>query len=278
MLNKIYRKNKMLFWGLLIFSSLMVLTYLMPLFFDKESNHLTNNALEPISPKHLMGTDSIGHDLWSFIIQGTRNSLKIAFCTALISGFVGTLLGIIAGYFRSCTDSIVNLICDFLVVFPDFVLAFIVIFMFGKGMNQLILSISICYLPLFIKNIRAVTIQVSQKDFVQNALSLGASHFYILRKHIFPHVLSTLITLMATRLGSIILVAASMGFIGLGLDPSTPEWGSILSFNKSYISSRPYLIFGPLIFILLTSLAFNLIGEGLVQSFSPRQSQQKEDK
>ncbi|MFB5029729.1 MAG: Glutathione transport system permease protein GsiD [Candidatus Phytoplasma pruni] len=133
----------------------------------------------------------------------------------------------------------------------------------------MILSISICYLPLFIKNIRVATIQVSQKDFVQTALSLGASHFYILRKHIFPHVLSTLITLMTTRLGSIILVAASMGFIGLGLDPSTPEWGSILSFNKSYISSRPYLIFGTLVFILLTSLAFNLIGEDLVQSFSP---------
>ncbi|MFB5029730.1 MAG: Glutathione transport system permease protein GsiD [Candidatus Phytoplasma pruni] len=135
MLNKIYRKNKMLFWGLLIFSSLMVLTYLMPLWFDKEDSHLTYNALEPISKEHWMGTDSIGHDLWNFIIKGTRNSLKIAFCTALISGFVGTLLGIIAGYFRSCTDSIVNLICDFLVVFPNFVLAFIVIFMFGKGMN-----------------------------------------------------------------------------------------------------------------------------------------------
>ncbi|KXT29025.1 binding--dependent transport system inner membrane component family protein, partial [Candidatus Phytoplasma oryzae] len=170
-----------------------------------------------------------------------------------------------------------NFICDFIVVFPDFILAFLIMLFFGKGINQLIIAISILYIPTFIKNIRSSTMQVAAKDFVKSAICLGAGHFYIIRKHIFPHILNSLIIRISLSLSSIILVAAAFGFIGLGLDPSIPEWGALLSTNKSYINIYPRLIFYPMIIILLTNLSFNLIAEGIINYLNSAEIQKNKD-
>ncbi|WP_153369227.1 ABC transporter permease [Candidatus Phytoplasma sacchari] len=255
----------MLFIGLLLLAFLLIITFIIPYFYKNNSSRIKSFKcfLKP-SKDHWMGTDCLGHDLFEYIIKGTKMSLYISICTVLISSIIGCIIGILSGYFLGFFNILANLICDFIVVFPDFILALLIVLLYGKSVCSLIFAISICYIPTFVKNMRAATMQIAQKDFVKSAICLGASNFYIIRKHIFPHILYTLIIRISLSLSSIILLAASFGFIGLGLDPSIPEWGSLLSINKSYINIYPRLIFFPMIIILLTNLSFNFIAEGLV--------------
>nr|WP_249175843.1 ABC transporter permease ['Parthenium hysterophorus' phyllody phytoplasma] len=225
-------------------------------------NSMYGSFLEPGS-YHWIGTDSLGHDVFAYLLRGTITSLYIACISVSISFVIGGILGILGGYFSGFWDIITNFICDYLIVFPDFILAFLIMFFLKTGLYQLIMVLSICYLPTFIKNIKNATMKISSQDFVKNALALGASHSYIIRKHIFPHLLTILLIRVVLSLSSVILVASSFGFIGIGLDNSVPEWGMLLSLNKTYIYSYPRLFFFPMMFIIFTNLAFNFIAEGI---------------
>ncbi|KAB8121735.1 ABC transporter permease ['Cynodon dactylon' phytoplasma] len=273
---QIYKKNRILFVGFVLFILLLIINFILPLFCLSKNDSMKSfkSFLEP-SKKHLMGTDCLGHDLFEYVTKGTKISLFISFSTVLISGIIGIFLGILAGYFGGFFNFLVNFICDFIFVFPDFILAFLIILFCGKSFYSLILAISIGYIPTFTKDVKSVTMQISQKDFVKSAVCLGASNFYIIRKHIFPHLLNSLIIRISLSLSSIILVASSFGFIGLGLDPSIPEWGSLLSTNKAYISVFPRLFFFPMFIILLTNLSFNFIAEGLSEYLSYKSDENK---
>ncbi|MDO8167929.1 ABC transporter permease [Candidatus Phytoplasma melaleucae] len=265
--NYFYQKNKIFLFGISLLFFLLLLNILLPLFLfaDNQFFNLSYKSFLPSSKKHWLGTDFIGHDLFEYIIKGMTTSLYISVSAIFISGLLGCVLGLLGGYFHGFFGFLTNFICDLLIVCPDFILAFLIVLFYGRGACQLIIVLSICYLPTFIKNIKAATIQISQKDFVKNAFALGASHFYIIKKHVFPHILNTLLIRMTLSLSSVILVVSYFGFIGVGLDSSIPEWGSLLSMNRLYADMYPRLFFYPMIFIILTNLSFNCIAEGLMQ-------------
>ncbi|WCA22635.1 ABC transporter permease [Candidatus Phytoplasma oryzae] len=269
------KKNKILLIGFILFFLLLIITFIVPHFYLSENTNIKSfkSFLKP-SKKHWMGTDCLGHDLFEYIIKGTKLSLRISFFTILISSIIGLFLGVLSGYFLGFFNILTNFICDLIIVFPDFILAFLIVLFYGKSVYSIVLALSINYIPVFIKNIKAITIQTVKKDFVKSAICLGASHFYIIRKHILPHVLYSLIIRITLSLSSVILAASAFGFIGLGLDPSIPEWGSLLNTNKSYINFYPRLIFFPIIIILLTNLSLNFIAEGLVNYFNYNQNKE----
>ncbi|MDV3139319.1 MAG: ABC transporter permease [Candidatus Phytoplasma australasiaticum] len=264
-MNFLFKKNKILLVGLVLLFFLLGITFILPMIIPQKAsmwNYTYKSFLEP-GLSHWIGTDSLGHDVFSYLIRGTVTSLYIAVISVSISFIIGVILGILGGYFSGFWDIITNFICDYLIVFPDFILAFLIMFFLKTGIYQLIMVLSICYLPTFIKNIKNATIKITSQDFVKNALALGANHSYIIRKHIFPHLLPTLLIRIALSLSSVILVASSFGFIGIGLDNSIPEWGLLLSLNKAYIYIYPRLFFFPMMFIIFTNLAFNFIAEGI---------------
>ncbi|WP_434062262.1 ABC-type peptide transport system, permease protein [Candidatus Phytoplasma solani] len=268
---KILIKNKNIFFGSLFLIILFLTIYLFPLTpFYKDPYKSSFKRLQSFSFKHLMGTDSTGYDLFSRVLEGAKISLTIGFYAVCLGSLIGSFLGIISGYFRGIIDNIINFICDILVVFPDVILSIIIMFFLQKSKLSLIIVLSVSNIPSFIRIIRANTLKIKQKDFIKASKALGASQFLIIVKHLVPHLYPIVIARISICMATIILTISGLGFIGLGLDPTLPEWGNILSSSKSDMRFYPHLFFGPFIVILLTSLSFNLIGKGLIAFFNPK--------
>ncbi|GFZ75335.1 diguanylate cyclase [Hydrangea phyllody phytoplasma] len=268
---KILYKNKNILFGSLFLIILFLTIHLLPLTkFYKDPYKSSFKRLQSFSFTNWIGTDSTGYDLFSRVLAGGKISLTIAFYVVILSSLIGSFLGIISGYFRGIIDNIINFICDILVVFPDIILAIIIMFFLKKSKLSLIIVLSISNIPGFIRIIRATTLKIKQKDFIKASKALGANQFLIIVKHLVPHLYPIIITRISVGMATVILTISGLGFIGLGLDPTLPEWGNILSSSKSDMRFYPHLFFGPFIIILLTSLSFNLIGKGLVQIFNPK--------
>ncbi|WP_017193402.1 ABC transporter permease [Vaccinium witches'-broom phytoplasma] len=273
---KTIKSNKKILIGSLFLNLLIVFSFMMPFFsFIKNPNVSPYKRLQGISWAHWMGTDSTGRDLFSRVIYGAKISLQIAFYSVAISSIIGSCLGIMAGYFRGFFDTVINFVCDILVVFPDFILAIVIMFFLNKSMTSLVIVLSISRIPSFIRVMRANTMQIKQKDFIKTSKALGASDIKIIFRHVLPHLTSCFIIQITLSMSSAILTASGLGFIGLGLDPQIPEWGSILSSSKSDMRWYFHLFLGPFIVIFLTCLSFNLIGSGLMEYFDPKNEQQE---
>ncbi|WP_334330781.1 ABC transporter permease [Candidatus Phytoplasma prunorum] len=268
---KIFLKNKAAFISFIFLVFLILISFGLPLF------NILHNPLEdkfspflPISIKHFMGTDAIGRDLFSRIIAGSKNSFTIAFFSVTISLFFGSFLGIIAGYFRGIFDYIINFFCDILIVFPSIVIVILFLMFFKNGFGQLITILSIFNIVSFIRVVRNNTLKICKNDFIKASKALGASNSRIIFKHILPGIIPNLMIVISNSMSSVILSVAGLGYLGLGLDSSIPEWGYILSNGQEYIHLYPYLVFFPAVMILITSLSFNLIGDGLTDIFDPK--------
>ncbi|WP_244948350.1 ABC transporter permease [Candidatus Phytoplasma pruni] len=184
---------------------------------------------------------------------------------------IGSFLGVISGYFGGIIDNIINFICDILVVVPDVILAILLLIFLPKNAYTLVIVLSITNIPSFIRLIRGKTLSITEKDFIKSAEALGATKTRIIFKHIIPNLRDTLITRFVVGMSTIILTISGLGFIGLGVDASKPEWGNILGSAKENIRFHPHIFYGPFIIISLTSLSFNLIGKGLISYFDPKQ-------
>ncbi|MDV3167760.1 MAG: ABC transporter permease [Candidatus Phytoplasma stylosanthis] len=230
---------------------------------DPNSSHFP--ILRNVSFSHWMGTDEVGYDVFSRVVEGARISLIISFITVIISAVIGTFLGIISGYFGGFLDNIVLFICDFFIIFPDIILAVIIMLLIGnQSIYALIIVLSIVCISSYIRLIRAQTLVIKEKDFIKASKALGASESRIILKHIFPNIFTTLVTKMILNMSSVILAISGFGFIGLGIDRTKPEWGNILYSSREHLTNYPHLFYCPFIIILLTSFSFNLIGKGLL--------------
>ncbi|WP_227807347.1 ABC transporter permease [Mulberry dwarf phytoplasma] len=268
---KILIKNKNIFLGSLFLIILFLTIYLLPLTsFYNDPYKSSFKRLQSFSLKNWIGTDSTGYDLFSRVLEGAKISLTIGFYAVVLGSLIGSFLGIISGYFHGIIDNIINFICDILVVFPDIILAIVIMFFLQKSKLSLIIVLSISNAPTFIRIIRANTMKIRQKDFIKASKALGSNEFCIIFKHVLPHLWSIIITRITIGMATVILTISGLGFVGLGLDPTIPEWGNILNASRSDIRFYPHLFFGPFIIILLTSLSFNLIGKGLIQIFNPK--------
>lgn len=228
------------------------------------------NVLQAPTLQHLLGTDDLGRDVLSRIIYGTRTSLVIGVSSVSIALAIGGTLGLVSGYFKGIIDILIMRVSDVLLAIPSILLAIAIVASFGSGMFNMIVAIAIGNIAIFARIIRSSVMTVTERQFIEASHALGSSHLRILVKHILPNVLSPIIVQSSLGIAFAILSAAGLGFIGLGLEASVAEWGLMLSSGRAYIRNQTYLTIYPGLAIMLTILAFNMLGDGIRDAFDPK--------
>ena len=221
-------------------------------------------------PQFLLGLDGNARDVFSRILYGTRVSLRIGFTVITVAIITGTILGSIAGYAGGWVDNLIMRIMDIVLAFPFFLLAIALVFVLGPSLTNAMMAIAIVSMPSYARVIRSTVLSVREADYVEASRALGASHWQILFTRILPNALPPLIVLGTLGVATAILDTAALSFLGLGAQPPTPEWGTMLGSERNQIFSAPHLVFVPGVAISVTVLAFNLLGDGLRDALDPR--------
>ena len=219
---------------------------------------------------HWMGVDPLGRDIFSRIVMGTRLSLAAGFLSVALGGLVGSVLGLLAGYYGGWWDRIVMRISDVLFAFPGILLALGVVAILGSSMVNVIVAVSVFSVPAFARLVRGNTLVLKQMTYVEAVRSIGASDWTILLRHILPGSISAIVVYFTMRLGTSIITAASLSFLGMGAQPPTPEWGAMLNEARADMVNAPHVALFPSLAIFLTVLAFNLLGDGLRDALDPK--------
>ena len=221
-------------------------------------------------PQHIMGTDGNVRDEFSRLLYGARLSLMIGFSTVTFAIIIGTILGALSGYFGRWIDNIIMRIMDVLLAFPSLLLAIAIVTVLGPGLINALLAIGIVSIPAYARVVRASVLSVREMEFVSATRALGGDTTQILFRRILPNALTPLIVQGTLGIATAILDAAALSFLGLGAQPPTPEWGSMLGAERNQVFTAPHLVFFPGIAIALTVLSFNLLGDGLRDALDPR--------
>lgn len=268
-----FRKNKLALFGLILLAVIVLITLCSGLFFDFDQDVVKQdipNKLQWPSAEHLFGTDKYGRDILARVVWGARASLSVGFLTVFIALAVGSVIGAVAGYYGGVVDNVLMRIMDVFLAMPSTMLAIAVVSALGTSMVNLMIALAIARIPQFARIVRSSILSVKGMDFVEAAHSYGASDAQIIFKHIIPNAIGPIIVQTTTTLANTILGVAGLSFIGLGIQPPTPEWGSMLSEAKEHMLYYPYLMIAPGVSIVLVVLAFNLIGDGLRDALDPR--------
>jgi len=221
-------------------------------------------------PQHWMGIDGNVRDQLSRVIYGTRVSLFIGFSTIGFAIILGTVLGAVSGYAGGAVDNVIMRLMDVLMAFPSLLLAIAIVNVLGRGLQNALLAIAIVNVPIYARVVRASVLSIKEQDFVEASRALGAGPLWILFVRILPNALSPLIVQGTLGIAGAILEAAALSFLGLGAQPPTPEWGSMLGSERNQVFTAPHLVFYPGAAIMITVLAFNLLGDGLRDALDPR--------
>jgi peptide/nickel transport system permease protein len=233
----------------------------------------TRNRLAPPSPEHFLGLDTYGRDTWSRIIYGARVSLMVGIGSVLLGGALGTLGGLAAGYLGGKVENIFMRVVDILMAFPSLIMGLMVLAVLGAGLSKMILAIGIVLSPTFARVAHSVTLTIKENEYVEAARSLGASRFRIIRTHVLPNILGEMVVLASIWTATAIRVEANLSFIGLGVAPPTAAWGTMIRQGTRHLGDAPWVSLFPGLAILVTVLAFNLLGDGLRDILDPRLQQ-----
>ncbi|HZV53205.1 MAG TPA: ABC transporter permease [Candidatus Dormibacteraeota bacterium] len=229
-----------------------------------------NAVLLPPSPHHLLGTDNYGRDELLDLVYGSRYTLSLGLLAVVIGGGVGVPLGAASGYFGGWIDILIQRLTDIMLAFPNIVLALALVAALGPGLKNVVIAVGVSSIPNFIRLVRSEALKVRQLPYVEAARALGVPSGRILFRHLVPNALAPVIVLATLQMGLAILVAAGLGFFGLGVQPPTPEWGELLGEGHNYIFRDANLITFPGLCIFFAVLAFNLVGDGLRDVLDPR--------
>jgi peptide/nickel transport system permease protein len=221
-------------------------------------------------PTHLMGLDLNARDVFSRVVHGARITIPVGVYSVIIAVLIGMNIGLIAGYFGGWVDNILMRFMDVLLAFPGLLLAISFITIRGPGLQNALLAISLVFIPAYARVTRAAVLGIKENEYVMAARAMGASSLRIIFIHILPLVLSPLIVQATLGIGTAIIDAAALSFLGLGAQPPDAEWGQMLSEGRAYIFTAPHIVFFPGIMITITVLAFNLLGDGLRDALDPR--------
>lgn len=257
--------------GLLGVMLIVILAVLAPLIspFDVAKMHPKAKLAAP-SFVYLFGTDHFGRDVFSRIIHGARVSLVVGIVSVSISAGFGYIFGMIAGFFEGKTESVILMIMDVIFAFPSILLALFIVSALGTSIVNTMIAIGIVNIPVFTRTVRASVKSVKSMDYIKNARSVGLKPAVILFKHITPNVLAPFTVQATLALSGAVLTEASMSFLGLGIQPPNPSWGSMLSDARKYMEIAPWLVIFPALFIILTILSFNVLGDALRDVLDPK--------
>lgn len=270
----IFRKDKLALVGLAMILLFIVVALFAPLLAPYPAQGLgesdLESRLEAPGREHLFGTDRQGRDILSRIMFGLRISLIAAFSVTFAAIMIGVPLGAIAGYYGGLIDEIIMRITDLFLSFPALLLAIIIVSVIGFGLQNAIIAIIISWWPWYTRLVRGITTSLKERAFVEGARSLGISNGRILLKHIIPNCFGPVIIQATVDIGTVILATASLGFIGLGAQPPQPELGLMISEGRDYVLEQWWYATFPGLIIFLLVLSFNLVGDGLRDTFDPR--------
>lgn len=266
------KKNKAAILGLVIIVCLVFTAIFAPLIapYDYDEQNLDEAFIAP-SARHLMGTDNFGRDIFSRIIYGSRVSLLVGFIAVGIGMIAGGTLGAISAYYGGVTDNIIMRLIDILLAMPNILLAISISAALGPGLVNAMIAVGIGTVPNYARVTRASVLTVKEREYVEAARCIGAKDLRIIITHIIPNALAPMIVQATLGVASAILSAAALSFIGLGIQPPTPEWGAMLSAGRSYIRDYWYIVTFPGLAIMVTIFALNLFGDGLRDALDPRQ-------
>ncbi|MBZ9992434.1 nickel transporter permease [Mesorhizobium sp. BH1-1-4] len=271
-----FSANRLAFVGLLIIIALLLVAALAGVLapYSPTFGDLKNARLLAPSAQHWFGTDDLGRDIYSRILYGSRWTLYVVILVAVIAAPIGLLVGTVAGYAGGWTDAILMRITDIFLAFPKLVLALAFVAALGPGIENAVLAIAITSWPPYARIARAETLTVRNSDYIKAVQLMGASPFRIVLRHIMPLCISSLIIRVTLDMAGIILTAAGLGFLGLGAQPPLPEWGTMIASGRRFILDQWWVAGAPGFAILIVSLGFNLLGDGLRDALDPRSGDQ----
>lgn len=228
------------------------------------------NALAPPTTEHLLGTDNLGRDLLSRLLHGSRVSLGIAAVTAAVVMTLGVTIGLVTGFRGGWLDGLVMRFVDGLMAFPNLILALVIAGTLGGGLISVMLGLTTVWWASYARLVRGIVLQVRERPFVEAAVATGVSRTVIAVRHILPNVVPPIVVLVTIEMGTLILAVSSLSFLGIGIQPPTPEWGAMINDGRRFLTSAPQLMLLPGVAIFLVVLGFNLLGDGLRDVLDPK--------
>ncbi|MBN1190845.1 MAG: ABC transporter permease [Dehalococcoidales bacterium] len=268
---RVFFQRRIVIFGLAILLLMFFSAAFAPLIspYDPLEQNLREFLQQP-SSSHLLGTDNIGRDTLSRLIWGARTAAVIGFLTVAFSAIIGTTFGILAGYFSGTVNTIIMRITDVFMPFPMIVLAMLFATVLGGGMTNIILALGIATTPAYIRVICGMALSVKENDYILAEKAMGASDLRIMIRHVLPNSFAPIIVTITLQLGFVILSEASLSFLGIGIRPPTPAWGSMVNDGYHQLTRVPILSFAPGAAIMLVVFAFNVVGDALRDALDPR--------
>lgn len=266
-------KNKAAMAGLVIISIFIFMAIFADVIANYDTQVISQNMdirLQPPSGAHWFGTDTYGRDVFARIVHGARVSLTLGVVTTLVSVVIGGILGAVAGFYGGKVDSIIMRVADTIMCIPPVLLSLAIVSSLGPGMTNMIIAITIACVPGFARIIQAVVLSVVGQDFIEAAKACGTSDTRIILRHVLPNAIGPIIVQATMSVANMIITAAALSFLGMGIQPPRPEWGAMLSESSEYMRYAPYLVIIPGLSIVLAALSLNLLGDGLNDALDPR--------
>lgn len=265
------KQNKMTWVGVIILAFIVLFSVLVPLLSPFDPNKIDLiNKFQPPSSQHWFGTDEVGRDIFTRILYGARLSLGVGIFIIVIAAAIGIVIGTISGYIGGIVDTIIMRFVDMILAFPNLILAMALAAVLGPNLQNAMIAIAIVKIPVYIRLARGEAMLLKEKLFVKSAETFGINKGYILIKHIIPNAISPVIIQATLDVGDTILLIATLGFLGLGAQPPTPEWGAMISIGWTYLLTYWWYPVFPGLFLFLSSAALNLIGDGIRDVLDPK--------
>lgn len=265
------KKNKAALFGLFVIIVLIIIAIIGPFITPYDPNdQVMADVNQTPSAAHWFGTDNLGRDIFSRVIVGTRVSLLVGVAAVAFSLIIGTVLGSIAGYFGGKLDAVIMRVMDMMLSIPSILLAITLMAALGKGIDKAIIAIGVVSIPEYARIIRSAILSAKENDYVAAARVIGNSNTRIIFSHILPNVVSSIVVRATLGISTAILDTAALGFLGLGVQPPTAEWGDMLGRVRSMVLVYPHMLIFPGLAITLAVLAFNLFGDGLRDALDPK--------
>ena len=264
------KKNKVAVISLFVVIAIILIAIFAPVIAPYSFDATGDVPFEKSSLAHLLGTDKLGRDILSRLIYGARASLLIGIVSVAISAVIGIFIGSIAGYFGNATDNILMRLLDIYQSIPMMLLCLVLAAILGPSLKNAIIALAVSMIPQFARMMRASILTVREMEYVEAAQSINAGTWNVLIKDIIPNAISQLIVTITMNVGNAILIGAMLSFVGLGVQPPTPEWGTLIAEARNYMRANPTLAIYPGVCIMITVLAFNLLGDGLRDALDPR--------